>query len=116
MGAAAAPSGFRKKLSRKVGDYEIVGVAGYIDKGTREVWEFKCVNKVNNEHILQLACCLALSNNGVGNLHLLLSGKVVRIQLDDGLDFLKTALTRFDKKIIGDLMNDIEIFKKNTFK
>ena len=78
----------------------------------KEIWEFRCVHKINNEHVLQLACYLALEGKTIGNLYLLLSGRIVRIQLLDGIAFLRLALTRFDKKIVGDLLVDIADFKR----
>lgn len=107
-----ASSSFKCKFVKQVGEYEIAGVAAYVDPVLDQVWDFRCVSDLSGEHVMQLACCLALSGRKVGKLHLLLSGRIVEVRLlVSGTKFLETALSRFDKKEVNDLLLDIANFR-----
>jgi len=103
---------FEVKMSKRLGLYDLHGVVNYINKN--EAWEFKCTHEPNLEHLLRLACYMALTDKSLGHLYLILSGKIVTIELTTPLKFLTTLLTKFDKKTIGNLVDDIEKFKKDN--
>lgn len=110
--SGGSSSAFKCKFVKQVGEYEIAGIAPYVDYGTDQVWDFRCVSDLSGEHVMQLACCLALSGRKVGKLHLLLSGRIVEVRLlVSGTKFLETALSRFDKKEVNDLLLDIANFR-----
>jgi hypothetical protein len=76
------------------------------------MWQFRCVEEETGDQILRNACLLALEKRKIGNLYLLLSGKIVRIQLDDPDEFLKVALSKYDKREVIDLLEEIELAKR----
>lgn len=111
-GAGSTESSFKCKFVKQVGEYEIAGVAAYVDPVADQIWDFRCVSDLSGEHVMQLACCLALSGRKVGKLHLLLSGRIVEVRLlVSCTKFLETALSRFDKKEVNDLLLDIANFR-----
>ena len=105
---------FQVKIKRKIQDHDIHGIAHYITDQNGAIWEFRCTAELNVEHLLYLACYMALKRITRGYLYLILSGQVVAIDMprDHTPMFLETLMSRFNKKIIGTLLNDIEKFKK----
>lgn len=103
---------FECKFNSTIGKYEICGIADFVTD--QQVWEFKCAEEITNEHILQVACYLALSNRKQGILYPFLSGKLFSIEFisQDARDnFLKMILTKFDKRVTNELIVDIQQFK-----
>lgn len=88
------------------------GVADFIDD-KKEVWVFKCTSTIQEEHILQLGCCLALSGHTVGHIYALLSGEIVTVQLTDEDKLLELAVSRLDPKgELVDMEQVVERFRK----
>lgn len=75
------------------------------------IWKFVCLKDYSTDHLLQLACRMALLNKKRGFLYLMLSGKTVEITLEDPELFLNIIFTKFDRKKIGGLLEDIQNFK-----
>lgn len=78
-----------------VGPSLIVGRADFIeDDGT--VWEFKNAGEYREEHVLQLACYLALRGGGDGVLLSVLRREAwtVRVSAEDAYPLLRTLATR----------------------
>lgn len=101
---------FKQILSTTIDEYDIRGMPSFVqDDGV--IWDFKCTDDINNEHLLHLACCMAINNVRRGKLYLLLSGKIINVELKNGDEFLRLVLTKYNEKDIGDLLTDIEKFK-----
>lgn len=128
---------FQVKLRKKViaSSIEIIGVADYIDfvhsdskskTDNSEIWLFKCasanvhnmhnINSVNNEHLLSLASYMAIGNKLRGHLYSMQSNQVTSIELslENRKQFIDLLMSKFEKKVLGNLLTDIEKFKMET--
>ncbi len=77
-------------------------------KTPNSIWEFKCSLEVQEKHLLQLACYLALAGAAVaagtstghddpiiGHCYAVLSGEIVSIVVADSAAFLRLALSKY---------------------
>lgn len=126
---------FMKNVSKTIDKYHIRGTADFIDTVKNEVWQFECVTTWTPDYMLQLACLMVLSGKPRGYFYCILSGKIYSLQFKDdsvnsninnnvsplsfeelGNKFISTVLTKFDKKVLGVLLNDIQAWKEKHLK
>lgn len=120
----AASSCVEKVLAEKQGTFEAVlpitlitpkcdlfGRADFVEEDGI-IWEFKCSENLTEEHILQLACYLAMAEKNTGQLYAILSGEILTIELLDGPELLKTLIKKYDgQPEMIDIVDDIKEFK-----
>lgn len=107
--------GYSKTIDSKiehVGVKTVVGFVDFIEDETGVVWEFKCTKGIQLNHMLQLACYLAISGQTTGQLYAILSGDIVTIKVKDAPELLRLALSKYGKKQCGDIHDDIANFVK----
>jgi hypothetical protein len=102
---------FRRDLPpSRVCETEIYGQADFMETGDEKgtIWMFKSVSEVRDEHILELACNLALAwhSKRIGKLYEIRSGKITTIRVKDPKGLLEKALDKFSKKATGDIVQD----------
>jgi hypothetical protein len=101
---------FEVRASTTVEGKTIVGYLDFVEKEADVVWEFKCSKGVQTNHMLQLACYLAITGKQTGRLYAILSGEIETIRLKDGPGLLRLALSKYRKKVDGDIHEDIAKF------
>jgi hypothetical protein len=72
---------FEVAMSRSVGKFDICGRADFVEGKSGIIWEFKCVESLCKEHVLQLACYLAIRGGGEGRLLSLATGETWQVKL-----------------------------------
>jgi AAA domain len=89
------PGEFEMRLpSRAVGPVTIVGRADFIEHGV--IWEFKTAGELREEHVLQLACYIALNGGGEGFLVSITSLTLIHVELApaDAMPLLQTLAAK----------------------
>ncbi len=86
------------------GTKTVVGRADFVEGKTmtsRGIWEFKCSAEVRDEHLIQLACYLAMwqcayaGADIIGHCYAVLSGEIKSIVVADPAKFLEMALSKY---------------------
>jgi len=91
------------------------GYADFVaDAGGRPdvCWEFKCVDELADEHLLQLGCYVALLGLSEGRLYAIKTGKILSIRVTDPAALLAAATKKYAARETGDIVRDIETFRQ----
>ncbi len=75
-------------------------------------WEFKCVEELADEHVLQLACYVALLGLTKGCLYAIKSGQILTIRVTNPAALLGAAVKKYEARDPGDIASDIEAFRQ----
>lgn len=75
-------------------------------------WEFKCVEEIADEHVLQLACYIALLGLTKGHLYAIKSGRILTIRVTNPAGLLAAAIKKYAARDFGDIAGDIEAFRQ----
>jgi hypothetical protein len=133
---------FMKSVNMTMDKYHIRGTADFVDNVQDEMWQFECITNYTPDYLLELACLMILAKKTRAYLYCIMSGRIFSITLKDkdhknkdkekekekdneninvnevlsyeelSEKFLRLILTKFDKKEAGDILNDIDVWKK----